>query len=210
MRLPRQRTLGLRCEVLRDEFRDARRTPSRLQFLNPSGDIHAHAVRGDRRRAARCYLSAADKARARYANEAAVDLYGRGLEMLEDDDALARLEALHNLGDVLDRVGKLEEAKECFSRKLQTGWLYTLPFMSTSDSPRIRETLPMMREAVSFAEYYRRADVTTGRNGPSTGKTKQNSISTTLVFEPRLGIIRHFRPGTLPSHHGPFSPRIRF
>src|SRR5439155_23247500 len=70
---------------------------------------------GDARRAARCYLQGGDRARARYSPEEARSLYEKGLTMLGEADAPARMDALHNLGDVLEQSGKTEEAAQCFT-----------------------------------------------------------------------------------------------
>jgi tetratricopeptide (TPR) repeat protein len=97
----------------------AGRSEEQLEFL---GQLYERG--GDRHRAARCYLTGADKARARYANEEAVDLYGRGIALIEDADALARMEALHNLGDVLDLTGRSDDALVRFAEMLRLAWMY--------------------------------------------------------------------------------------
>ena len=51
-------------------------------------------------------------------------LYEKGLAMLGEADAPARLDALHNLGDVLEQSGKTDEAAECFAEMLQVAWRY--------------------------------------------------------------------------------------
>jgi tetratricopeptide (TPR) repeat protein len=79
---------------------------------------------GDRRRAARCYLQGGDRARARYSPEEARNLYEKGLAMLGEADAPARLDALHNLGDVLEQAGRAEEAERNFNTMLQLAWRY--------------------------------------------------------------------------------------
>nr|HEX4314911.1 tetratricopeptide repeat protein [Kofleriaceae bacterium] len=79
---------------------------------------------GDTRRAARCYLQGADRARARYAPEEARALYDKGLAMLGETDAPARLEALHNLGDVLEATGKTDDAMKCFVQMLGLAWRF--------------------------------------------------------------------------------------
>lgn len=94
------------------------RSEEQLEFL-----AQLYERGGDPRRAAVCYLAGGDKARERYANEDAVELYRRGLELIEDHDARARLDALHNLGDVLELTGAAEEALERFSEMLRLGWL---------------------------------------------------------------------------------------
>jgi len=101
------------------ETRLAQRSEEQLEFL-----AQLYERGGDNRRAARCYLAGGDKARGRYANRVAVEFYKRGLDMLEDDDALARLDALHNLGAVLDLVGETDEALARFSEMLRQAWLF--------------------------------------------------------------------------------------
>jgi tetratricopeptide (TPR) repeat protein len=77
---------------------------------------------GNRARAAECYIAAAGKARARYANEAAAELYARGLEHLEREDRVARLDPLHDYGDVLQRAGRTKEALIAFMDMLDAAW----------------------------------------------------------------------------------------
>ena len=79
---------------------------------------------GDKRRAARCYLQGGDRARARYSPEEARTLYVKGLDMLGQADAPARMDALHNLGDVLEQAGKTDEATQFFAEMLQLAWRY--------------------------------------------------------------------------------------
>jgi len=79
---------------------------------------------GDARRAARCYLQGGDRARARYSPDEARNLYEKGLAMLGEADAPARLDGLHNLGDVLEQSGKTEEAAQCFTDMLQLAWRF--------------------------------------------------------------------------------------
>jgi tetratricopeptide (TPR) repeat protein len=79
---------------------------------------------GDRRRAARCYLQGGDRARARYSPDEARALYEKGLAMLGEADAPARMDALHNLGDVLEQTGKTDESAHCFVSMLELAWRY--------------------------------------------------------------------------------------
>ncbi|HEY1554887.1 MAG TPA: tetratricopeptide repeat protein [Kofleriaceae bacterium] len=79
---------------------------------------------GDRRRAARCYLQGGDRARSRYAPDEARVLYEKGLAMLGEADAPARIDALHNLGDVLEQTGKSDEAAQCFVDMLGLAWRF--------------------------------------------------------------------------------------
>lgn len=79
---------------------------------------------GDAQRAARCYLQGGDRARARHCPEEARTLYERGLAMLSSAEAPERMDALHNLGDVLEQVGKTQEASEHFVEMLRLAWRY--------------------------------------------------------------------------------------
>lgn len=95
------------------------RSEEQLEFL-----AQLYERGGDPDRAAHCYLTGADKAMARYANEQAVELYGKALAMLDAEDAVARLAALHNLGSVLDLIGRTDEAHAHFSEMLRLAWLF--------------------------------------------------------------------------------------
>jgi len=103
------------------ESNTAGRSDEQLEFL---GQLYERG--GDPLRAAACYLAGGDKARERYANGEAVDLYERGLALLDSGDALARLHALHNLGDVLDIVGRTNDAMARFSEMLRLAWLFDM------------------------------------------------------------------------------------
>ncbi len=95
------------------------RSEEQLEFL-----AQLYERGGDYRRAAHCYLAGADKARARYAIEQAPELYERALWMFGTRDAGARLDALHNLGDCLERAGRTREAVAQFERMLHLAWLF--------------------------------------------------------------------------------------
>lgn len=101
------------------ETKLAGRSEEQLEFL-----AQLYERGGDTRRAALGYLAAADRSRDRYANQEAVSLYTRGLALLDDDNGLVRLTALHNLGDVLDRIGETEPATETFREMLRVAWMF--------------------------------------------------------------------------------------
>ncbi|MCP4445748.1 MAG: tetratricopeptide repeat protein [Myxococcales bacterium] len=101
------------------ETKSSARSEEQLEFL---GQLYERG--GDRRRAAHSYIAGGDRARARYANEQAVELYRKGLEFLEEDDAVVLLDALHSLGSVLDLIGETGEAQRHFSRMLRNAWLF--------------------------------------------------------------------------------------
>ncbi|HWU89445.1 MAG TPA: tetratricopeptide repeat protein, partial [Kofleriaceae bacterium] len=101
------------------EAKIVQRSDEQLEFL-----ANLYERGGDTRRAARCYLQGGDRARARYAPDEARALYERGLKMIGDRDAPARMEALHNLGDVLEQTGHIDEAEPCFIEMLGLAWRY--------------------------------------------------------------------------------------
>jgi tetratricopeptide (TPR) repeat protein len=93
------------------------RSEEQLEFL-----AQLYERGGERRRAAQCFLAGGDKARARYANEQAIELYRRGLETIGEDEPVARMDALHNLGTVLVTMGETEEARLRFREMLGWAW----------------------------------------------------------------------------------------
>jgi len=101
------------------EAKIVQRSDEQLEFL-----AGLYERGGDARRAARCYLQGGDRARARYAPDEARELYRKGLAMTGEGDAPARLEALHNLGDVLEQTGRSEEAMPCFTEMLGLAWRF--------------------------------------------------------------------------------------
>jgi len=96
------------------EFRLAERAEEQCEMLAQHFEEGAQS-----HKAAHYYITAADKARARYANGKAAEYYSRGLELLGDTDTLARIDALHHYGDVLQMAGRNEEAKTVFRDMLQ-------------------------------------------------------------------------------------------
>ncbi|MBZ0235468.1 MAG: tetratricopeptide repeat protein, partial [Deltaproteobacteria bacterium] len=119
---------------------------------------------GDLARAARCYLLGADRARARYAHEEARQMYERGLSMLESGDAPARMDALHNLGDVLDLVGETDLALERFGEMLELAWRFDNQGKAGAAHSRIARVMrrhgkydPAMRHLNRAQELFSRA-----------------------------------------------------
>jgi tetratricopeptide (TPR) repeat protein len=101
------------------EAKTVQRSDEQLEFL-----AGLYEKGGDKLRSAHCYLQGGDRARARYAPDEARTLYDKGLQMLGEVDAPARLDALHNLGDVLEQSGRTEEAMRYFVEMLQLAWRY--------------------------------------------------------------------------------------
>jgi tetratricopeptide (TPR) repeat protein len=101
------------------EAKTVQRSDEQLEFL-----ANLYERGGDARRAARCYLQGGDRARSRYAPEEARALYEKGLAMLGERDAPARMDALHNLGDVLEQTGRTDEAMQYFIEMLHLAWRF--------------------------------------------------------------------------------------
>ncbi|HEY4243789.1 MAG TPA: tetratricopeptide repeat protein [Kofleriaceae bacterium] len=101
------------------EAKTVQRSDEQLEFL-----ANLYERGGDSRRSARCYLQGGDRARSRYAPEEARALYEKGLAMLGEADAPARMDAFHNLGDVLEQAGRTDEAMARFGEMLQLAWRY--------------------------------------------------------------------------------------
>ena len=77
---------------------------------------------GARAPAARTYLQAADVARGHYANTKASEYYARGLTLIREGAAVEadlRLAALHHHGDVLQSLGRHDEARAAFREMLE-------------------------------------------------------------------------------------------
>jgi tetratricopeptide (TPR) repeat protein len=71
------------------------------------------------------YLQAADIARSRYANAKATELYAKGLSLFDSCDHAdgdLRLRALHHYGDVLQSLGRNDEAYGAFTEMLTRAW----------------------------------------------------------------------------------------
>ncbi|MEZ4307480.1 MAG: tetratricopeptide repeat protein [Polyangiaceae bacterium] len=64
------------------------------------------------------YLEAGDLSRRRYANARAAEYYEKGLTLLGELQAPRRIDALHNLGDVLVLAGRVDDALESFREML--------------------------------------------------------------------------------------------
>jgi tetratricopeptide (TPR) repeat protein len=114
------------------EIKLTERSTEQLEFL---GQLYQQG--GEPRRAAHAFLAAADKARGRYANPQAVDLYKRAIGLFAEDDVGDRFEALHNLGSVLSLVGQNEEAAQQFEAMLRLAWLYDHPSKAGAAHARI-------------------------------------------------------------------------
>lgn len=87
--------------------------------------IAFHWEEGSKRgEAAEFYIQAADVARRRYLFDRAIDLYQRALDQMPEQDGLASMDALHDLGSVYHMQGETEEALGCFEEMLVIAWQY--------------------------------------------------------------------------------------
>jgi tetratricopeptide (TPR) repeat protein len=115
-----------------------RRTPSSMvrryhqiiaDWMDSQEDVHdseeyLSILAGHRERArddmlaGLAYLEAGDVARSRYANVKAVDHYQKGLVLLGDSHSARRIDALHNYGDSLALLGRIDDALAAFREML--------------------------------------------------------------------------------------------
>lgn len=114
------------------EFRIAERGEEQLDLLARHYELGNRPLR-----AARCYLESADRARARYANQKAVDHYRRGLDLLGEHDVGLRLDASHHLGDVLTLLGRSDEALAQFRAMLALAYRLDLKAKGGASHNRI-------------------------------------------------------------------------
>ena len=81
----------------------------------------------DPRRASLRFIAAGDEACNVRDYERARSLYARGLNLLETDDILLKIETLHKIGDVAARLGHSHEALAHFGDMLKAAWCLDLP-----------------------------------------------------------------------------------
>lgn len=77
---------------------------------------------GDPLTAGRYFVMAASTARSRFANRKSAEYFRKGLDLIGERDLVRRVEALHDLGDVLQRTGALDKALEAFQEMQQLAW----------------------------------------------------------------------------------------
>ncbi|HSQ61799.1 MAG TPA: tetratricopeptide repeat protein [Polyangiaceae bacterium] len=86
---------------------------------------HHREAAGHRTQAAQAYLDAADVARSQYANGKAAEYYKRGLDLVSagaEVDVDKRIRALHHYGDVLQLLGKNDEALSAFREMMAVAY----------------------------------------------------------------------------------------
>jgi len=82
---------------------------------------------GDPRRASRRFIAAGDEASRIRDYERARSLYARGVELIDTDDSLLKIEALHKIGDIAARLGHSHEALAHFGDMLKAAWRLDMP-----------------------------------------------------------------------------------
>jgi tetratricopeptide (TPR) repeat protein len=92
---------------------------------------------GDERRAALTYLAAGDLAGQKRRYERSRALYLHGVRLLENDDALLKIDACHKLGDAAARLGRAREALAHFGEMLRVAWRLDLPAKGGAAHSRI-------------------------------------------------------------------------
>jgi tetratricopeptide (TPR) repeat protein len=102
----------------------SRRRPS-SERLERVADLYEEG--GDNRRAAGFLVAAGDTAMRRLRHERARSLYLRATRLFEIDDAVAKMDAFHKLGDVAVRLGRAREALGHFHEMLRLAWRLDLP-----------------------------------------------------------------------------------
>src|SRR5262249_50473870 len=107
------------------QWLESRGGASREQRLEALAHLYEEA--GDKRRAAYCFITAAGHARERLLLDRAHVLYLAGIRLLELDDALAKMDALHAVGDIAARIGRTREALGHFGEMLRLAWRLDLP-----------------------------------------------------------------------------------
>jgi tetratricopeptide (TPR) repeat protein len=146
------------------EIKLGERSEEQLDFLAQLYERGAES-----RRAAAAYLGAGDKARARYANQQAVEFYRKALSLLEYDDVMARMDALHNMGSVLVLVGRTEEALAQFQEMLRVAWLFDHAAKAGAAHGRIGRIYRQRGEYELALEHFRAAGQLFERAGDRRG-----------------------------------------
>ncbi len=97
---------------------------SQEEYLAVLGRHLEHA--GSLTRAAFTFLEAGNVAREHFAAKKAHEYYQKGLQLLGADDARRRIDALHNMGDVLLLLGRTDEALAAFREMLELSFRLAL------------------------------------------------------------------------------------
>lgn len=85
--------------------------------------IASHLKAGGRhQKAAMYWFAAGNAARARYAYRRAIRFFTQSLECMDEEEAVLKVELLHNLGDVQQAAGDTSQALETFEKMRSFAW----------------------------------------------------------------------------------------
>jgi len=138
------------------QWLESRGGSAREQRLEALARLYEEA--GDKRRAAYCFITAAGHARARLLLDRAHVLYATGIRLFELDDAVAKMDALHAVGDIAARLGRTREALGHFGEMLRLAWRLDLPAKGGAAHGRIGRlhgTLGEHKQALAHLELAR-------------------------------------------------------
>ena len=77
---------------------------------------------GEKHRAALAYFSAARHARQRHLNQKTIQLFQKGLGLVDERDRTVIIDALHDLGSVHELLGQYEAAELYYTEMLRNAW----------------------------------------------------------------------------------------
>ncbi|MBN2695387.1 tetratricopeptide repeat protein [bacterium] len=80
---------------------------------------HQYKNAGEFYKAAKYFFMAGERAEERYANRKAIEYYEEALKILPQENALFRIEILHNLGSLYNLIGKIEPSIQSFKQMAQ-------------------------------------------------------------------------------------------
>lgn len=138
------------------QWLESRGGPGREARFETLGRLYEQS--GDARRAAYCFLSAAEDARRRAEAEHARALYLAAMRLMDLDDAVAKMDAAYALGDLAARLGRTREAVGHFQDMLRLAWRLDLPAKGGAAHGRLGRLQAMMgdnRAAIMHLELAR-------------------------------------------------------
>jgi len=139
------------------QWLESRGGPGREARFETLGRLYEQS--GDARRAAYCFLSAAEDARHRAEAEHARALYLAAVRLMDLDDAVAKMDACWALGDLAARLGRTREALGHFQDMLRLAWRLDLPAKGGAAHGRLGRLHAMLgdnRAAISHLELARK------------------------------------------------------
>lgn len=126
---------------------------------------HLYEQAGDARRAAYCFITAANRAREHLHLDRARLLYVAGIRLLAVEDAIVQMDALFAVGDTAARLGRTREAVTHFQRMLHLAWRLDMPAKGGAAHDRIGRLLGVLgdhRRALAHLEQARQLFHTAG------------------------------------------------